>query len=551
MKASHFTAFLALLAAGACVRLMADIPFLWLDAPTSRDNAHDPKSDLYRPSPLFFPSATPRGTATDTPSFSPSPTAPGTFTITPTPSASPSASQTSTATPTPSPSPTASPTPQGPLKLYDGDTVGYRLSDGAYSTSTNFAAGQAGLSESSVGGGAQSSGSYMRLTMTGGAGTSYGEGTYYTSGGPFNVSANYNALSFYVRVPSNGCTTSFRPMMQLLSNGGYPYDHSLPVTVTCYLSGTSALSYDTWTQVIIPLTAFLGSNYEGGTFTAAALSSIAGFQVQAFQGQIYSDGSIPPSEVHIDQVQFVNLSPASLPGLSSHGRVFDDFENQQHTEWNTYRWQVAQDPITCTPQTSFSFPVGGVGNIPIDAGGNSLTACHAAHIQGFVNGNTSCPSSVYPYANMAAYFSPNGAGNYVDLHNNSFVNFSPNVGAHGLIFRMKTSLPNHGQVYLVRLHRHADELANNYDDYQVWVSDSSADPNPVTSTWKAFMATFPAEGSSPPNLNTGSGATQLGFAQQGWGTPESWSSSDLEYITIMPNSIGQTFDLWVDDIEFY
>ena len=212
---------------------------------------------------------------------------------------------------------------------------------------------------------------------------------------------------------------------------------------------------------------------------------------------------------------------------------------------------MAQDSITCTTQTNFTFPVGGVGNTPIDTPGNSLTACHAAHIAGYVNANTTCPSSIYPYANMAAYFSPNGSGNYVDLSNNNWVNFSPSTGAHGMVVRMKTSLPGNGQVYLVRLHRKADETASNFDDYQVWISDAASDPNPVTSSWKSFVMTFPTDGTMPPNLNTGSGATQLGFAQQGWGTPETWSRSDLEYITIMPNNIGMTFDLWVDDIEFY
>ena len=536
MKKFRSIAVLMVLGLGLVVRLGADIPFLWLDSPSGRDNPHDPKSALFhattQPTLPIAPFNSPTPTFTPTPTFSFSASPAGTLTNTPTPSASPSST----------PSPSATPTPILPLVLYDGDTAGKTLADGTFSTST-APTGQAGLSEAGPDGAASTS-NYMRLTLTAAAGSWYGEGTYYTAGGPYDASS-YDALRFYVRVPSLSCSSSFRPMMQLLSNGTYPSDHSLPVTVTAYIDGSSILGYDAWTQVTIPLSAFLGSNYEAGSFSAADLSSVTGFQVQQFAGSVNNDGSIPPSEVHIDQVQFIKL--ASLPPVSSLGRLFEDFENPAHTEWNTYKWQVAMDSVTCTPQTSFSFPVGGVGNSPIDSGGNSLTVCHAGHIAGYVNANTSC--GPYPYANMAAYFSPVGSGNYVDLAGNASVNFSPATGAHGMIFRMKTSAPNSGQVYLLRLHTKADETANNFDDYKVWISDSSSDLNPVTSTWKTFVATFPANNSSPTPY--GGSNTSLSFAQSGWGTPEPWDQSHLEYITIMPNNTGLNYDLWVDDIEFY
>ena len=230
-----------------------------------------------------------------------------TFSISPTFSASPTPLGPATNTPT------ASPTPLGPLKLYDGDTAGTKLADGSINTSPAPASGgHIGLSEVSAGGGAASTTNYLRLTMSADVGAGYGNSTTMLAVAPWTPEPGYNALSFYVRIPSNSCTTSFRPMIQLLSTGGaYPDDHSLPVTVTAYLSGTTTMSYDTWIQVIIPLTAFLGPNYEGGSFPASRLSTINGFQIQEFQGSINADNSIPLSELHIDQVQFVNLGSPS------------------------------------------------------------------------------------------------------------------------------------------------------------------------------------------------------------------------------------------------
>jgi hypothetical protein len=55
--------------------LRAEIPFLWLDAPKNRDNAHDPKSPFFQVSAPPAPVApTPSPTVTATPVSTPSPT---------------------------------------------------------------------------------------------------------------------------------------------------------------------------------------------------------------------------------------------------------------------------------------------------------------------------------------------------------------------------------------------------------------------------------------------------------------------------------------------
>lgn len=491
----------------------------WLESP-SRSNPNDPKGMNYHPAVSAFNTPGPAATSTPTASFTASPTAAGTFTQTPT--------MTSTPTTTPAP-----PT------WYNGESAPYRLADlsPAIDTDITPGKGQMGISEATAGGGANGSATYVKVTFSAGSGTWYGRAVL---GGPTLDASSSNTLSLWIRVPSNGCTTGFHPSIQLRTTGAWPNDRSAALTATAYLKNTTSLGYDTWVQVQIPLSAFIGPNPDGGTFSSPGLAAITAVVICAWDGMFSSNGAAPSSEIHVDDIRFLTLG--TPPPASGRGVMFDDFENAGSTLWMHQAWGFSADGLPCTPTTSVSFPP--AATAPVDLGGNSLSACHAGHMAGFQNPASPCvwspaPLDPWPLVRMMVdlWSSP------LNLSNNNIVGGLPATGAKGMIIRMKKGVTSPGQLYTIQLLRTA--TFGDWDNYHFRVADAD-----LTSSWKEFRVAFPPDGQPAGTQTHTANATELYWAQEGWGAPAAWQRTDFLKMIIRAKN-GGNFDLWVDDIEFY
>ena len=526
-KPRIFKLMVFILLAGSAAGLLS-FP-LWLDSPR-RSNPNDPKSFNFH-TPVPFPTvytAPPVASVTMTMTFS----------ITPTFSVSPTYAGTATPTPTASPTPSVTSTPP---KWYDGESAPYRLSDLNASADTDLSPGKGalGISEASAGGGAAGSSNYLKITCSAGAGTWYDRAVLATSGAPLDL-ASVNTLSLYIRVPSNACANSFHPAIQMRCSGAYPNDRSAGLTATAYLVGTTALSYDSWIELRIPLAAFVGPNSDGGSFPAAGLNAMTALVIAASDGMFGGGGDLPLSEIHVDQISFLNLT--TPPAVSSRGMMFDDFENASSTLWARQAWQFSADGLPCTPTTSVSFP--GAAAAPIDLGGNSLSACHAGHMMGTQSSAAPCvwspsPPDPWPLVRMMVdmWQGP------LNLSNNAIVTGLPASGAHGMRIRMKRGTASPGQLYSIQLLRTATNA--DWDNYHFRVLDDD-----LSTSWQTYQVAFPPDGQAAGFQNHASNATELFWGQEGWGAPATWQRSDFLKLIIRVKN-GGTFDVWVDDIEFY
>lgn len=455
-----------------------------------------------------------------------------------------------TATPTALGTFTITPTPTIPAVdlnglWYDGESTGHTLSSGNYVGSN--AAGAIGVSEL-TGAGALGTSHYMQITFCPKTGLTYAEATYDSAIAPYDVTS-YDALSFFMRIPGAGpsCATcnNLRVDVALVVSGAYPNDRSLPVTTTAYLEGVSNLSQGQWARVVIPLSAFVGPNYNGGSFTNGMLGIIQGVRFQVSPNRaVPALTGIQGGAVDIDEIRFIvaGSRPTGPAGLT-----LDDFESKLRTQWGGTTMKLAgggDGACTGVSKNAYVFP-SALGQVAVTSGGTTDTPCGAAHMSGSL-GSGPC-GATWPYITLFEDLKPT-YGDTVDLSGNSWIPSLPSAGAAGLRFRAKVGAKT-GQTYQIVLERIGTATTGN-NHFFVSISDQAI---PV-GTWWTFEINFPADNTY--SIHTDPQQTELFWGQApvsaGYavGTQVKWFRDDFYRLSIAPVRAG-SFDLWVDDIEFY
>jgi hypothetical protein len=562
MRLSFLIIFVLL---GASILLRADIAGFWLDAPGYRNNAHDPKSPLYRPPTAVptVPSPTPTSTVspTATLTFTASPPYTATTTATATATATNSVSPSATGTVTPSPSLTFTPT-LSPYVYFDGDSPGAVL-DGVNRvpwTVTPVAAGQP--PSNTVLNAVQFSGSPHsgvfegRITM---AALDFPVlcGVGNTTGASVDVSA-YNALSLWMR-SVDGC---FEPMLMLHSPGTINNGSSVFVTATAYTNG--AFSAGTWRHVVVPLAAFAGSNYWGNPYSVSSNANLvdAVMVLPSFPRSYFYVASgpwgaplwvyrdIPPGNYNtetmdIDDVQFQAL-PASCLTLKQLSPVFDAFVSPDGiTQWNTTWTTVADSAVCLTPTSSFSFPSPGAA--PVDGTSGPLNTCFSGHIAGTLGAadGVTAPCGPTDLSSMGMAVNLQVSGAPLSLTTVSELTLTAGV-VRGLSFYLQNG-PSAAAVDVDVVVRKANIAAlNDLAQYRHRVPAAALAPG----TWQYFKVDFPATGALGTDMVNS-------FGQPPWaagaGASAPWGTADALQIEVMPadTARGQNFDILVGQISFY
>jgi hypothetical protein len=521
---------------------------LWLDAPAGRSNPLDPKSALY-----FTNTPAAAGSPTDTFTISPTPsitnTVNGTFTYTP------------ASSPTPSATPTNSPTPT-PFIWYDGDSAGATGADVSFYSS----AGTAGIwDQLNPGAGQGGSNYYAQLSM--------GATAYDASGTIARAAQNlsaFSALEFYIKVPTGtgGCFTG---SVVLVGSGASPNDQSRPVTITPYLVVHGPVTEGTWLQVKIPLSAFYGDNHNLGTFSAGDLSSLLGVKFRPYYSDFDSTGGFT-GEAYFDNVRF---TLGAAPAVHQVGWIFSDFEQSDRSNWGTYwsaysdrtggaggtpEWPASDcivngDPDGMSPATNITYP--SYPNPPQDSSdGSPDTPCTSGHISGMKGDDGDCVNpwsdlsccgdgtgavQHWSYAGMGCSFDWTGAGGSVDVTAANILGAVPT----GLRVKVKAG-PQHqaGQNYILSIAQ--QQVTCGGCEFQTRISDGDLQPY---GTWITIDIPFPAVGTL--GKSAGDPAIDTTFGQPSWvGTEITWDFN-LKQIGFGPEIDELTFDLFVDDIQFY
>jgi hypothetical protein len=365
----------------------------------------------------------------------------------------------------------------------------------------------------------------------------------------------------------------------------------------------------TWYNAIVPLSAFLGPNLEGGTFTNTMLTTIAGATFQPYFGMYDANGNYTGS-IDIDNVQFGGTSETAVTRTG----LFSSFENGDASScWGTY-WSANIDAITCTsPYTSLVYPTG-TGKI-LDVGGNTMgTACHAGHIAGYLtlangdygpggatDGSGVCKTANndYGYLNTTCNLDANSTATLAishPLNNNSYVQSLPVTGAKGMRFWLKRG-PTGDASYVIKVFidftdstgsmNASATVANNGNEYYVLINSADI----PTTNFAKFEIPFPNAGVADPLIGAyppptavqsypGAGLTlhhydvgggvlttpptpatvhngASGLSELWWGEP--WYAGQcvpfsLAYVyDVGVGAIvrGSNIDVYIDDIEFY
>ncbi len=544
MRTSQATGWILALGATVLAGALAAFP-LWLDAP-ARVNPSDPKSSLALPTNTPMPPATATASPTNVP--------PGS-TATPTP--------TPTVTPSFSASPTPSQTPVTSYRWYDGDTPGALGADIVYSTGGTSAAA---TDEFVLGGGYGGSNYYTKLALT--VTGYYADGTL-NRAAPVDVSA-FSSLDFYMRVPSStgGCFTGG---VVLMGTGIAPNDYSRPVTITAYIVGGGPVTVDAWMHVRIPLSAFYGDNHHLGVFSAGDLASVSGVRFLPYYNDFDGSGNFN-GEAHFDDITFINTAaPERLVGW-----IFSDFETSDRSNWGTYwsaysdrtggaggteEWPSSEcivngDPDGMTTVSALNYPVYPAG--PQDSGGGPDTPCTAAHIEGMKGDDGDCvnvwsdPSCCgdgtgtiqhWSYVGMGASFDPSLAQAAIDVTGAQYLGAVPT----GLRIKAKAG-PSHqaGQNYILTIQQ--GQATCGGCEFQTRISDADLQP---AGSWVSIDIPFPPVGTL--GKAAGDPAIDTTFGQPSWvaGASEITWDFNLKQVGIGVEMDEMTFDIWVDDIQFY
>lgn len=452
--------------------------------------------------------------------------------------------------------------------IYDGNTTTLVNDDFYTSVSTG---GAAGISEVTLAGaGAMGVNRYLDITMT--ATNSYAAAVVGFCGAATNVSSySSGALVLYFQIPGTsaldggGCN-NFRPMVRLVSNSLAPNNESLAITATAYLTYTAGTFVaGAWSEVVIPMSAFVGANDSGGSFgTAADFNALKGVEILPWRDS-YNSSAGYNGEVYVGNISFSN---SNVPVARVFSGLFADFEENNGkavSNWVTSGgqsyWAVFTDSYTaCTPDTTVSFPTGyPTDNSPLDIAATG-TGCMGAHLQGYKGAaDSTTPCGGFASMGMTCKLNPvtytSTTGGACDLSNNNFLVTLPAGGATGLIFSLKLGPLDTGgvQSYRIFLKRLSETVSG--DDYCVQIADTS-----LTSTYTQFQIPFPADG-TPSVLHPSATLTDLNWAQPStakapglipWGRTDFYEF-EIDPVTrgVLGQPNGAPVDIYVDDISFY